>query len=627
MPATDNNSRPFSLGEFPAPDPEAWRTEVERLLKGAPFEKAMLTRTLEGITLDPMPTARETADLPWLHAAPGQTPFQRGSRQGGYHEVPWLIAQEIRLPLPTEVNTALRHDLARGLTAVNLVLDPAAGPHDLKTCLSGVGLQAVPVMIDAGGAARPVAAGLEALWDSAGVDRDRVRAYLGCDPVAGLAQDGVLPQPAAELYNQLAELTRWAADAPLVRTLPVRETVWHDGGADHALSLGLTMAGAAHVLQEMDGRGIQPADAVRRIHFHVCVDADFFMSLTKLRALRLLWSRMQSAAGLDPRAAWIHARTSRRMASVLEPYPNLLRGTTAAMSAVLGGIDSLHVEPFTTAAGQPGELARRLARNVQLILAHECHLDHVADPAGGAWHPESLTADLAARAWEHLREVEQAGGILSALGAGLVQEKIAAAAAERRRRLAIGQDAMVGVNRYCDPGTALEETAAAPAQTRPEASTCEPVPVRRDAEPFEAIRRRVLTGGERPATRIGCVCLGDPAGYMPRLDFVRRFFQAGGFRVVAEGFVDSADGAAAIAGQADAATVIIVGLDETYAEQAAAVAGLLKKMHPQPRVLLAGRPADREEEWLFAGVDEFLHARSDMLDVLARTAGNLEVAP
>ena len=438
---------------------------------------------------------------------------------------------------------------------MNLVLDATGragiAVEDLQPCLAGVDLQGIPVMLDAGPASRAAAAELAELWKQAGVDLSSATAYLGCDPVAGLAQEGGLPQPAERLYDQLAELTRWAAAAPQVRTLPVRETVWHDGGADHALSLGLTLAGAAHALREMEQRGIDLQEAVGRIHFHVCVDADFFMSLTKLRALRLLWSRMQSAAGLDPQAAWIHARTSRRMASFLEPYPNLLRGTTAAMSAVLGGVESLHVDPFAApAAGQPDEFGRHLARNVQLILAHECHLGQVTDPAGGAWHPEKLTADLAARAWEHVRAVEQAGGVIPALRSGLIQEKVSAAAAERRRRLSTGRDAMVGVNRYCDPGTILAKPSPADlVDTPPESQMVDPIRARRDAEPFEAIRRRVLSGGERPATRVGCICLGDPARYMPRLDFVRGFFQAGGFTVVLGDFAEAPDDAARLAEQ------------------------------------------------------------------------------
>ncbi len=677
------------LAEFPVPDLGQWRAEVERLLKGVPFAKAMLTRTLEGLTIQPMPTAAETRDLPWIDALPGQVPYSRGSRPGGRSEAPWLVAQEIPLPLPADFNAALRHDLQRGQTAVHLVLDAAgqagqdplsaaagavgasgtsvADLQDLQAALEGVDPAGTPVMTDGGAAALPLAAMLALWWEGAEVAPGQRCGFLGCDPVAGLAQQGRLPVPMGRLYDDLALITGWAADAPRVRTLPVRETIWHEGGAHHALSLGLTLSGALHLLREMEARGIAPDAAVARVHFHICVDTDFFMSLAKLRALRLLWSGVQAAAGLEPLPAFIHARTGGRMMAAVEPYPNLLRVTTATMAAVLGGADSIQTGCFDRALGLPDEFSRRLARNVPLILAHEVHLDKVADPAGGAWYPERLTADLAARAWEHARAVEQAGGIVAVLESGWVQERIAAVAAERRRRLAVGKDAMVGVNRYCDPQASpmpsrknddagIEAARKAELDGRapwgsglatgfdgmiqavragarlgalidpgPDDLMVDPVPARRDAEPFEAIRQRVLSGGDLPATRVCCACLGDPARYMPRLDFVRGFFASGGFQVLAHGHHDTAAAAVAAAQDAGAATVVLVGLDDTYARLATETARGMAALAPPLRIILAGKPGTLEDELRAAGVAEFLHARSDMLDVLGRLAGAVEV--
>ncbi len=625
MSACDNRNPGRLLGEFPVPDLAQWRAEVERLLKGVPFATAMLTRTLEGLTLDPMPTAADTADLPWLGSLPGQAPFIRGAHPQGYHDAAWWVAQEIPLIDVHAFNAALRSDLARGQTAVNLVLDDAA-PQDLQAALEGVDLASTPVMIEAGASALPAASMLEALWDQTGIASQQRSSCLGCDPVFGLARHGRLAQPMADLYDQLAEVTRRFEAAPGVRTLPVHETPWHEGGADHALSLGLTLAGAIHVLREMEQRGIAPHEAARRIHFHAAVDTDFFMSLAKLRALRLLWSRIQQAAGLDPVPAFIHARTSRRMMAALEPYANMLRTTTAAMAAVLGGTDSLHTACFDEAVSLPDEFSRRLARNVQLILRHEVHLDHVADPAGGAWYPEKLTADLAAAAWAHVRSIEQSGGIGAALLSGQVQTMIAVPAAERRLRLATGRDVMVGVNRFVDVSVGPAEAGRVDRDApRPDHPEVEPIVLRRDAEPFETIRRHVLTRVEGRNSRVFCACLGDGAGYLPRLDFVRGFFQCGGFTVISGGFSNTPGEAAEAAVKADAATVVLVGRDETYAAHAVETARLLAGLDSPPRVILAGKPGPLEADLREAKVAEFLQARSDMLEVLGRLAGIQEV--
>ncbi|MBU2500362.1 acyl-CoA mutase large subunit family protein [bacterium] len=688
MPAPENPASDHLLAEFPVPTLAEWRAEVDRLLKGVPFAKAMVTRTLEGIAIDPMPTAADTENLGWLDSRPGQAPYVRGGRAGGYHEAPWWIAQELGLCDPADVNAALRHDLGRGQTAVNLVLDRAgmlggdpvtasagdvgsggtsiADLVDLTLALEGVDLSRTPILIDGGAGAVPLAAMLVQLARTRGIDPARLEGCLGCDPVFGLVREGSLPQPAAVLYDQLADLARWAgARAPRLRTLPVHETPWHEGGADDALSLGLCLAGAVHVLREMEPRELDLAAAVGRIHFQVSLGGDFFMGIAKLRALRLLWSRIQEAAGLAPVPAFIHARTSRRTLAAVDPHVNMLRTTIGAMAAVLGGADSLHTSPFDEPLGRSDAFSRRIARNVQLILRHECHLDQVADPAGGSWYPEKLTGDLATAAWGHFQGVEAGGGILALLEGGQIQHRVAAAALARAERLATRRDVMIGVNQYAIAGEVLgngepsrpegfaerraREVAGrrgnAPAETgfaamiegaaagatiaqllpgsSPEGAVM-PIPLRRDAEPFERLRRRVADLGGGSGTTVFCACLGDYARYMPRLDFVRRFFQVGGFKVKADAFF--ADPMAAAEAAAGSATVVvIVGLDETYRLQAAETARVLKAQESPPRVILAGQPGDLESELKEAGVDEFIHLRSDVLAVLDRLAADQEV--
>jgi len=692
------------LADFDVPDLAMWRQEVERLLKGAPFAKTMFTRTLEGIEVGPMYTAEDTADLPWTAHSPGQAPYLRGGEPAG--RTPWHVAQELPLPTVAEFNAALQHDLQRGQTAVQLILDlaghhgldPDQAPAELVGCggtsllnleelacaLEGVDLAEVPLLVQSGTASLPIAAMLAALVDRWGGKLDDLQGCLGGDPIAGFALAGAPRLSARRIYDELAVLTRWAArHAPRLCTLPVFEDPWHDGGADAALSLGLTLAAAVAALRAMEGRGVPLEEAAPRIRFQLCVGGDFFMEIAKLRALRLLWSDIQAAAGLEPAPARIHARTSRRTQTVLDPHVNMLRATTQAMSAVLGGADSLHVSPFDEVDSLPDGFGRRIARNVQLLLAHECRLDHVADPAGGSWYVEKLTADLAAAAWVRFQELEQDGGVLAALRLGLVQERVAAVAEQRRRDLATRCEVIVGTNQYAnlreqareprrvdhgalharrvvevaglrsaagnDPavleqlGHMLEsdpaelfahmEAAAGRGATLGELTSIlrhddtpdppvKPIPLRRDAAPFEELRARMEAGRARSprAGRVHCVCLGDVARYMPRLDFTRRFFESGGCEVLAKGCHGSAKEAVAAAVAADAATCVLVGLDETYTELAVPTVNALKALDPAPRIVLAGTPGDREQELRAAGVDEFIHLRSDALDLMGRLA-------
>ena len=694
------------LSDFAVPTLEQWRVEVERLLKGAPFAKKMFTNTLEGLSVGPMYTAEDTRDLPWGDGMPGQAPFQRGSRAGGFHAAPWLVAQELLFPTCEAFNQALRHDLQRGQSAVNLVLDRAGhvgldpdqaacdlvgvggtslgSLADLETALEGVDLSETPFFVQAGSSFLSVSAMLIALLKKQGIDGDRLRGCVGSDPIFGLVKNGRIPVSLEQVYDELAVQTRNAAErAPSLRSLPIFEDPWHDGGADSALSLGLTLASAVHTLRAMEKRGIEPTATAARVQFFVSIGSDFFMEIAKLRALRMLWSDILTASGCSAEVGRvpIHARTSRRTRSALDPHVNMLRATTQAMSAVFGGADSLHVSPFNESFQRPDEFSRRIARNVQLILAQECRFDQVADPAGGSWYVESLTRDLARVAWDHFQTIEKAGGILKGLESGLVQEMVAESAARRAERLAIRRDVLIGTNQYPDPADApdpgpkmdheeFHRQRTAAMETQRTSSTqeghllvlahlekimeagpdrmmecmidaasegatlgeltgvlrydtasdleIEPIPLRRDAEPFENLRLRVKGLGQtnEDGARVFLACLGDTAQYMPRLEFTRRFFRVGGFEVVEQGFFTNAAAAIKAARAAGASTVTLVGLDDTYTAMAAEVASNLGKLEPSPSIFLAGQAE-------ITGVEETIHARSDVLDVLGRLAAKM----
>ena len=698
------------LSDFAVPTLGEWRTEVEQLLKGAPFAQKMFTKTLEGLSVGPMYTAEDTRDLPWGDGLPGQAPFQRGTRAAGFHAAPWLVAQELPFPTCEAFNQALRHDLQRGQSAVNLVLDRAghegldpdqaacdlvgAGGTslgsltDLEIALEGVDLAETPFFLQSGSSFLAMSAMLIALLKKQGIDGDLLRGCVGSDPIFGLVKHGRIPVSLEQVYDELAVQARnAAARAPALRSLPVFEDPWHEGGADGALSLGLTLASAVHTLRAMAKRGIEPTATAARLQFFVSIGSDFFMEIAKLRALRMLWSDILTASGCPAEAGCvpIHARTSRRTQSALDPHVNMLRATTQAMSAVFGGADSLHVSTFDESFRGPDEFNQRIARNVQLILARECRFDQVADPAGGSWYVESLTRDLARAAWEHLQTIEKAGGILKGLESGLVQKMVAEAAARRVERLATRRDVLIGINQYPDTADApdpdpvmdheeLHRQRTAAMETQRTSSTqeghllvlahlekimeaepdrmmermidaasegatlgeltgvlrydavsdleVEPIPLRRDAEPFEILRVRVKELGQdnEDGARVMLACLGDVARYMPRLEFIRRFFRVGGFEVVERGFFNDAAAAVEGARLAGARTVALVGLDDTYKAMAAEVATNLGKLDPTPTIFLAGQAE-------ISGVDETIHARSDVLDVLGRLAAKMGARP
>jgi len=470
-------------------------------------------------------------------------------------------------------------------------------------------------------------------------------------------------------------------NAPGLKTIAVEGFAWSEGGAGAVQELACTMAAAVQALREAENRGIEAGRAAARCFFSFSVGTDFFTEIAKFRAARLLWARIVQACGGSGESAKLnfHARSSGWSSTLFDPHTNILRSTTQAFAAIAGGCGSLHLSAFDERFGLPGELSRRLARNTQLILRDESHFDRVADPAGGSWYVEALTDQLARKAWELFQELEGGGGMEQALRSGRAQEMAAATAGVRTKDLAQGREVLVGTNRYANPGETpldvcvpdyraveagrlgqLEAFRREAADTRTAAlarldassftgrvedlalmaeaardgvtlgelgrwygsgsapERCvQPLPGRRGAQPFEALRTSVCAGS-RP--RVLLAAMGPPAGYMARLEFARSFYQVGGFEVLGDLGFDSVAEVTAALGEHRPAAVCIVSSDDRYPELVPELAAGLLAAEPDLVLHVAGGPPGSEEVFLEAGVHQVISFRSDVPAVLSELA-------
>lgn len=498
MTATESKTAPDRLlAEFPPVGYGEWRQLVESELKGVPFEKRMFTPTSEGLTLRPIYRPEDVADLPHIGSFPGFAPFVRGSQASGYAARPWAISQEIVCASPAEFNHTARNSLDKGLSALNIVVDKAtrngndpdwakpeevghgglsiATVDDLDRALEGIDLAKISLFIRSGASALPIAALLAALSRQRKKAPAGLRGCIEMDPLGVMAHEGALPQSLEGAYREMAILLHWAAaNAPQLQTVCVHSRSWHEAGGNAAQELGLTLATGVEYLRQMDRRGLDAETAAPRIRFAMTVGTNFFVEIAKLRALRMLWSRVVSVAGGGEEAQKLslHVRTSRWNKSVLDAHTNLLRTTVEALAGVLGGCDSMQVGAFDEVVRSPDDFSRRLARNIQLILEKECELGRVADPAGGSWYVETITAELANKAWTIFQEVEGMGGMEAALRAGFPQNAVAAVGREKIKAVNLRRASIVGVNQYAN---------------------AKEIPLRRPAEEAEAFHKlRVL---------------------------------------------------------------------------------------------------------------------------------------
>jgi len=462
--------------EFPTTSYDEWREAAEAALKGGSFEKRLITKTHEGIALQPMYRAEDVAELPHMGSLPGLSPFVRGTEPLGYKQQPWEISQELKDATPEAFNQALRADLERGQTAVNMRLDlatllgedaDAAEPgligkdglsvsclDDLTTALDGVDPEQTPIIVQAGASGLPLLSMVLAMLEKQSRSGAKLRGCIGGDPLGELAGSGRLPRSLKGAYEDMAQLTRWAAaEAPKLRTVLVRSHPYHDGGGNAVQELGFALATGVEYLRELQARGVTIDQAAPRILFAFSLGSNLFMEIAKLRAARMLWAKIVAAfgGGEDAQKMHIHTRTSGWNKTLYDPDVNMLRATTEAFSGVLGGCDSLHIGPKDEIAGVPSDFSRRVARNAHAVLREEAGLTRAVDPAGGSWYVENLTDTLAAKSWDLFREVEKQGGMAKALSADFPQNEVGAVSDQRAKAYAQRRDIFVGTNMYPNP--------------------------------------------------------------------------------------------------------------------------------------------------------------------------------
>lgn len=426
----------------------------------------------------------DVAQVPDLHSLPGQAPYLRGTRNASGVSSGWEFSQDLRERDRRVYNNALRHALMHGQNSVVLcpnsvsrgliagngapsadegelsLLDPA----EFGEALEGVLLDQVPVHLATGALAQPLAAAYLAHVKARRVDWAGLRGSLTPDPLGVWMTMGTLPAPLSTCLDALADWVHWAGDhCSHLRTIGVDTTPAHDAGATAAQEIACALAMATDYLRAVAQRGVPATLAASCIRFTLGAGPHFFSEIAKFRAWRVVWSRVLQAfqVAASRRHCTVHARTALWNKSALDPYTNLVRTTTEACAAVLGGIDSLHVGPFDAPTGASGEIARRLARNLHPILSEEFHFADTADPAGGSWYIEHLTDAIGRESWALFQEMERAGGFAAALRAGQPQRMFAQSAATTAAALRTGERVLVGINSYRNPETNAESSAPA----------------------------------------------------------------------------------------------------------------------------------------------------------------------
>jgi len=451
-----------------------WKSLAEKELRGRPLS-SIDWETLEGIRVKPLYTEDDAAGLEHVGSVPGFEPFTRGVKATMYAGRPWTIRQYAGFSTAEESNAFYRKALAAGQQGVSVAFDLAThrgydsdhervegdvgkagvaidSVEDMKILFDGIPLSDVSVSMTMNGAVIPILANFIVTGEEQGVDRAQLSGTIQNDILKEFMVRNTYiypPEPSMRIVADIIEYT--SKDMPRFNSISISGYHMQEAGANLVQELAFTLADGREYVRAAIARGMDVDAFAGRLSFFFAIGMNFFMEAAKLRAARFLWHRVMSEfEPKNPKSSMLrtHCQTSGVSLQEQDPYNNVIRTAYEALSAVLGGTQSLHTNALDEAIALPTEFSARIARNTQLILQEETGITHVVDPLAGSYYVESLTAELADKAWALMEEIEELGGMTKAVASGMPKLRIEESAARRQAAIDRGEDVIVGVNKY-----------------------------------------------------------------------------------------------------------------------------------------------------------------------------------
>lgn len=623
------------LAEFPPVTTEKWMEKITADLKGADFSKKLVWKTNEGFDVMPFYRAEDIETLKNTEAVPGKFPFVRGTKANN----DWYVRQDIVVENVDEANKKALDVLNKGITSLGFKISyQDLSSSYIQSLLKGIAADCVELNFSiCTDHAAELGRLLVAYFQSKGYDLVKLHGSINFDAMNAMLLRGK-EYDKASIVSMAKAIIDAIAPLPFYRVVGVNATTLSNAGAYIAQELGYALAWGNQYLSLLVEAGVDTSLAAKKIKFNFGVGGNYFMEIAKFRAAKLLWALIVDAYqpicrrpdcdntvnGICKCAARIriHAQTSEFNKTVYDANVNMLRTQTEAMSASLGGVDSLTVLPYDSVYKKSDDFSERIARNQQLLLKEESNFDKVADPASGSYYIETLTNEIAQQAWKLFLEVEENGGFYAAIVAGNVQKAIKKTASTRLKNVSSRREVLLGTNQFPN----FNEQAITKVQKENNASSCcthntsiEQLCAVRAADEFESLRFATEKATKRPKAFM--LTIGNLAMRLARAQFSCNFFACAGYDVVDNlGFKTIEEGIAA-AKKANADIVVLCSSDDEYAELAPQAFDLAKG---NAILVIAGAPACTDELKAY-GIEHFINVKSNVLDTLRTFNGLLTI--
>jgi len=655
--------------EFSATHKDDWQQIARQSLKGKPLDK-ISSLNYEGINVQPV-YSKEDVEITsqFFRVPPGEFPFTRGKELDGYRKQPWYISQTISVNNAREFNLKLKDNLSRGQTAVTLRIGEGKrekgegrksitnyelritnffpkNSTEFKIAFDGIDLKNLPFNLFAGQNALEELEVFNKYLEENNLNWTDIQGGIDFDPIGNLVSEGNLNYSLESAFEDLKKFLKKKLN-PHFQPVTISGLPYREGGANAVQELAFTLATAVNYIRLLCSN-VSIDEIAPKIRFVLTTGSDFFVEIAKIRAMRVLWANiiMEFGGNEDSQKLNLYVRSLEMNKSNLDVYVNLLRNTTEALAGIIGGCDTIEINSqFTIHNSQLSEnleFSERVTRNTQLVLAEECMLKEVSDPAGGSYYIEELTSEIAKKSWGLFQDVEKRGGILEALKLGFPQDEVAKIRTERIKNLATRKDVVLGANKYPNLKEEFtihnsqftineekgkremgEEIVNKNSQI-PKPNTLYPkpqivpIPSFRTSAVFESLRMKAIEfqekTGRSPKVFIGA--MGPLSKHKARVDFTTDVLHVGGIEVdYNDGFSAYEDTAKGFL-ESGLNVIVFCSSDDIYPEFVPQLARLIKRGKPFAKIILAGYPTDKIEEYKNAGVDEFIHIKADIVKVL-----------
>jgi len=626
--------------EFAPISSDDWKSRIVADLKGADFDKKLVWRTNEGFTVQPYYRLEDVEKLSYLDISPGQFPFTRGTCGC---DNSWYVRQDVKVTNPAEANKKALDILCKGITSLGFSIEDTTKwtTKEITALLQNIDLPSIELNINIGCGKTNFLKQFVEYVKKSGIDACAVRGSINIGYLTNFSLKGAFCQDSENICTKsLAETITIAKDLCRFKTVLVKGDIFQNSGSNITQELAFALAMGEEYLNKAIEQGIKPASAAKKIKFDLAVGGNYFFEIAKIRAARLLWAKI--VAAYEPECDCencdndnntcktstgkklckcackmnIHAITSTWNKTVYDPHVNLLRTQTEAMSAVLGGANSITVLPFNIAYEQPTEFSERIARNQQILLKEEAYMDKIVDPAAGSYYIEELTDKITETVWSLFLEVQDKGGYSAAFKAGFIQEKIKATLANAEKAIATRRSNILGTNQFPNFKEMLDEkfdmTLFNKQCQKSDKAIAEPLQICRGAQAFELLRFKTdkfaKTNG-RP--KVFMLTIGNITMQKARSLFACNFFACAGFEVIDNINFGSVDDGVAAAKASGAQIVVICSSDDEYAIFAPEIFEKIGKTI----FVVAGAPTC-SEELKAKGIQNFISIKSNVLETL-----------